>query len=217
MAGPLGRHRAWLIDLDGTLYWPAPVRAAMAVELLLTGRQAIGVIRRFRHEHERLRLEAADTGNPYRQQLARTAAACGLPLERVEALVDDWLIARPLKWVSLFRRRGLIRLARRLKAAGGHLAVVSDYPARRKLAALGLADLVDVVVANGEVPGPARLKPCPDGYAMAAGLLNVPSQECLVIGDRHDADGEAAARAGMTFVHVSDLSRLKRRTPDQRR
>jgi HAD superfamily hydrolase (TIGR01549 family) len=46
------------------------------------------------------------------------------------------------------------------------------------------------------------LKPWPDGYLLAAERLGVAAAECLVIGDREDADGLAASRAGMAFRRV---------------
>ncbi|HEV8245640.1 MAG TPA: HAD family hydrolase, partial [Polyangiaceae bacterium] len=76
---------------------------------------------------------------------------------------------------------------------------VSDYPAQRKLAALGTPELFDVVVASGEPGGPRRLKPHPEGFLRAAEALGVAPARCLVIGDREDADGLAARAAGMGF------------------
>jgi len=87
-------------------------------------------------------------------------------------------------------------------------AVVPDgngIPARRKLAALGAAALFDAVVASGEPGAPGALKPSPEGYLAAATLHGVAPAECHVIGDREDADGEAARRAGMAFRRVSGL------------
>ena len=78
-------------------------------------------------------------------------------------------------------------------------ALVSDYPASSKLKALGLESAFDTVVSNGEPSGPSRLKPAPDGFLLAAERLGVAPQECLVIGDRKDADGLAASRAGMAL------------------
>ncbi len=88
---------------------------------------------------------------------------------------------------------------RAFKAKGGRTALVSDYPAQRKLDALGCRELFDVIVANGEKNGPRRLKPDPEGYLLAAKLLEVAPAVCLVIGDRDDADGAAARAAGMGF------------------
>jgi HAD superfamily hydrolase (TIGR01509 family) len=194
-------HDAWLVDLDGTLYAQAPVRLAMAAELSLLGWRALRVLRRFRREHERLR-ELGLEGDPFRLQLERTAEALGEPASEVEARVRDWMIERPAKWLSLFRRRELLAEIAAFRASGGHTALVSDYPARRKLEALGATLLFDVIVASGEPEGPTRLKPHPSGMLRAAAALGVTPARCLVIGDRPDADGKAATAAGMAFRHI---------------
>jgi HAD superfamily hydrolase (TIGR01549 family) len=79
---------------------------------------------------------------------------------------------------------------------------VSDYPAQAKLEAMGIAHFFDVVIASGESTEPLRLKPWPDGYLLAAETLRVSPKDCLVIGDRLDADGHAARQAGMAFRRV---------------
>ena len=89
-----------------------------------------------------------------------------------------------------------------LNARARATPVVSDYPARKKLSALGVTDLFDAIVASGEPGGPVALKPDPRGYLLAAEQVGIPAAECLVIGDRDDADGEAARRAGMQFRRV---------------
>jgi HAD superfamily hydrolase (TIGR01549 family) len=99
----------------------------------------------------------------------------------------------------LFKRRSLLRRISEHRKAGGRTAVVSDYPARHKLEAMQVTELFDVVVASGEPGGPKRLKPDPDGYLLAARTLGVEPTQCLVIGDRLDADGAAARAAGMAF------------------
>ncbi|HTQ03118.1 MAG TPA: HAD-IA family hydrolase [Polyangiaceae bacterium] len=194
-------HDAWLVDLDGTLYRQAPVRLVMAAELGLLGWRSLRLIQRFRREQERLR-ELELEGDPFRLQLERTAAALAESPSVVEASVRDWMIERPAKWLPLFRRRALLAEIADFKARGGRTALVSDYPARRKLEALGAERLFDVVVASGEPNGPERLKPHPSGVLRAAAALGVEPARCLVIGDRLDADGKAAAAAGMAFRHV---------------
>ena len=71
------------------------------------------------------------------------------------------------------------------------------------LEAMGIRHLFDVVVASGEHSALKRLKPCPDGFELAASLLEVAPSDCLVLGDREDADGDAARRAGMRFRLIS--------------
>lgn len=194
-------HEAWLVDLDGTLYVQTPVRLAMAAELALLGLRAVRVLKHFRHEHERVR-DLGLEGDPFRLQLERTAEALGEPATLVEAHVRDWMIERPAKWLALFRRRELLREITAFRARGGRTALVSDYPARRKLEALGATPLFDVVVASGEPDGPARLKPHPSGMLRAATALGVAPGRCLVLGDRPDADGLAASAAGMAFRRI---------------
>jgi putative hydrolase of the HAD superfamily len=194
-------HAAWLVDLDGTLYVQAPVRLAMAAELSLLGLPSVRLLRQFRREHENVR-DLGLEGDPFVLQVERTAAALGVAPTAIEATVRDWMIERPSKWLPLFRRRELLAEVAAFRARGGRTALVSDYPARRKLQALGASQLFDVVVASGEPDGPTRLKPHPGGMLRAASALGIEPERCLVIGDRPDADGRAASAAGMAFRHV---------------
>jgi putative hydrolase of the HAD superfamily len=195
------RCAAWLIDLDGTLYHQWPVRLAMATEILLAGARHLALIRHFRKEQERLRSEpiATSDDSPFVTQLRRTARAMDKPLEQVAEVIHEWMERRPGKWLKLFRRRWLIGEIAAFRASGGKTGLVSDYPAVTKLTALGVSDYFDVAVACGEPGGPQTLKPSPEGYLMAAERLGVNPRHCLVIGDRDDADGEAARSAGMHF------------------
>jgi HAD superfamily hydrolase (TIGR01549 family) len=197
--------RAYIVDLDGTLYHAAPVKLAMAAELALGGLAVAPWLRRFRAEHEHLREEDTAEGDPFARQLARSAEALGLEVTALEPVVREWMLERPGKWLRLARRRSLFAELARFRAAGGRLALVSDYPAREKLAALAAESLFEVVVACGEPGGPSRLKPEPEGLLAAAAGLRVTPAECLVIGDRDDADGEAARRAGMAFRRIAGL------------
>lgn len=196
-------HDAWLVDLDGTLYRARWVKLAMALELGVGGWGAARTLRRFRHEHELLRAALSeDVDNPFSVQLERTAVALGLEPSAVEALVTEWMVNRPCKWIRRFENRALLAEIEAFRALGGKTALVSDYPAKLKLAALGRTELFDVIVASGETDGPKRLKPHPDGYLSAARRLGVAPERCLVIGDREDCDGAAARSAGMTFRRV---------------
>ena len=191
---------AWLVDLDGTLYNPHPVRALMAAELLLSGVRHVALLREFRQQHEHLRRTLREpVANPFALQISRTAQALGCSEARVEAAVRRWMIERPTKWLRLSARKRLLTELAAFRRNGGRLGLVSDYPARHKLRAFRAWVEFDVVVANGEQGGPRRLKPHPDGYLKAAAALCIPPQRCLVIGDRPDADGRAAEAASMAF------------------
>ena len=195
----MAAYDAWLIDLDGTLYFQLPVRAAMAAELVLSGWGAVRTLRQFRKQHELVRKNPPDVLDPYRAQLERTAEALEHDIEVVAEHVMEWMHVRPGRWIRLFRRRELLAEIEEHRNGGGKTALVSDYPASKKLDALGIRDFFDVVVASGEPNGPRRLKPHPEGYLLAARALSVDPSRCLVIGDRPDADGEAARAAQMAF------------------
>ncbi|HTM46051.1 MAG TPA: HAD family hydrolase [Polyangiaceae bacterium] len=196
-------YAAWLIDLDGTLYHKEPVRLAMAAELAIAGWGAIPTLRAFRKQHEQRRQATAGTQlDPYRQQLQATAAHRGTSEEKVQAIVNRWMFERPLKWLSLCKRRSLLTQIAEYRTQGGRTALVSDYPAQAKLLALGARELFDAVIASGEEGGPQRLKPDPQGYLLASQALHIAPERCLVIGDRDDADGQAARSASMAFALI---------------
>lgn len=194
---------AWLVDLDGTLYRGRWLKLAMVAELTGASPRCLRVLRRFRAEHERLRLQTERSPDPFRAQVERTAASLGMAEERILEIVEHWMLHRPRRWLRRCARRALIEEIAGFKARGGAVAVVSDYPARLKLESLGCARLPDVVVACGEPGGPGFLKPHPEGYLAAAQRLGVPPERCLVVGDRADADGQAAERAGMGYRRVA--------------
>jgi len=192
-------HDAWLVDLDGTLYYPLPVKLAMSLELLVGGASVIQVLRNFRNQHEILRGERPSGSNAYRLQLERAANVTGKDVALVERAVTEWMHERPGRWISAFRRKALLDEIVSFRSSGGKTALVSDYPARTKLTSLGVTELFDVVVANGEPDGPTWIKPDPSGYLRAAERLGIAPSRCLVIGDRDDADGAAARAAKMAF------------------
>ncbi|MBI3204994.1 MAG: HAD family hydrolase [Myxococcales bacterium] len=195
--------RAWLIDLDGTLYAARWVKLAMAAELAFGGWGAVGTLRRFRQEHEKMREDFdQEVDSPFAIQVQHTAEALRVDPGTVERHVSEWMIERPQKWIRRFRRQGLLDEIAEFRQGGGKTALVSDYPASGKLRALEAAALFDIVVASGEAGGPRRLKPHPAGYLEAARRLGVEPSQCLVIGDRDDADGAAARAAGMSFRKV---------------
>jgi HAD superfamily hydrolase (TIGR01509 family) len=197
-------YRAWLVDLDGTLYRAGPVKLAMALELSLFGWGALETLRKFRRAHEELRESEGELGaggNPFERQLEHAARALGQERGDVELVVQRWMFERPLKWVARSKRGELLGALESYRAQGGKTALVSDYPAAGKLRVLGAASLFDVVVSSGEPGGPSKLKPDPEGYLSAAARLGIEPERCLVIGDRDDADGAAARAAGMA-VHI---------------
>lgn len=84
---------------------------------------------------------------------------------------------------------------------GIKLVLLSDYDfAKEKLQALGLSPtLFDWVISAPELGG---LKPAPELMRIITERMGVAPQECLVIGDRDDTDGEMARRTDAQFRKV---------------
>lgn len=96
-----------------------------------------------------------------------------------------------------------------IKVAHGRIpfAVVSGSTrdsVTASLSTIGLLDKFDVLVCAGDYMRP---KPDPEGFLLAATLLNVAPRHCLVFEDT-DMGVQAATEAGMNFVRIP-----QRRTP----
>ncbi len=119
----------------------------------------------------------------------------------------DWYYNRYLplmeKIIGKYQPLGkwVIPFIEECKEKGVKMVVLSDYEGiKEKLQALGLDDTVfDWLIASSDLGG---LKPAPQIMHMVAERMGVTPQECLVIGDREDTDGEMARGAGADFCLV---------------
>ena len=145
--------RALIFDVDGTLYsqpllrarllprlgWAALRRPAQAREMgraLAANRQAL----------EELRGQPLPGPVPG-CQLERAARLSGLEPERVAAYVKEWFEEMPLPLLAGCRRPGLRSLLEFARSRAIGLGVLSDYPAERKLQALGVRESFAVVLS----------------------------------------------------------------------
>ena len=92
---------------------------------------------------------------------------------------------------------------------GLRLGALSDYPATRKLEALGVADRFDVVL-SAQDPRVHAFKPSPKGLLVALEELGAAPGDALYVGDREDVDGAAARAAGMRYVIIGATSTKRR-------
>jgi FMN phosphatase YigB (HAD superfamily) len=185
-----------VFDVDGTLYRQRQLRLRMALDLLIDtvlkrDTKTIAVLARYRRVRERLGNE--QVGDAECASVAQTAAAATVAPDKVRSIVAEWIEQRPLRFLAGCRYPGLPELFTGLRRRGKSIGILSDYPAKAKLEALGLT--ADYVVSAGdECIG--LLKPHPRGLESLIAAAGVTPHEAVLIGDRVDRDGLVARRAG---------------------
>jgi HAD superfamily hydrolase (TIGR01549 family) len=226
--------RAVLFDVDGTLYSQTRLRALMALELATmplvspfrAGRR-LAALRAYRRAQEVLR-KTTHT-DPAAAQLDSAAAASGLPVAEVQALVAEWMHERPLKYLQFCRCAGVEDLLNAIARAGMEAGVLSDYPAEAKLESMGLGGWFSPVLCASDA-GIRAFKPDPRGFLRACEIWSLSPEEVLFVGDRPDVDGAGAEAAGMrcaiisrrpagpgaSYVVFESLEELKRAFVDRR-
>ena len=204
---PSRRIRAVLFDLDGTLYRQAPVRALMALETLTLPFANLTLapkrwraLLKYRQALEYFRDDRGE-GTVGPALLATTATASGLTVDEVESLVTEWMHLRPLKYLRMCRVPGIDQLLDQFRQAGVVAGVLSDYPAEKKLTALGLGGRFSPVLCSLD-PEIDALKPSPRGFETACRRWNLSPGDVLMIGDRAEVDAAGAIAAGMTCVII---------------
>ena len=198
-----------VFDLDGTLYDQRPVRVAMARALLaaslqersVTTARVVRTYRQLGENHPEPLPEDFD-----RWRIEQTARVCAVPPAQVRKTIEDWMHRRPLPLLLRHRAAGVAELFDRLRTSGRRIAVWSDYPVRRKLAALGLAADFELWAGQPLMPRP---KPDAEGLREILFAMQARPQESLVIGDRFDRDWAAAQRSAIPTL-------MRSRKPDPR-
>lgn len=196
------RIRLVAFDVDGTLYAQRPLRLRMAARLIWhslsrADSRTFAVLRAYRAHRERL--GEAETERFEEVLVAEVARRRRVPEPEVRRIVSEWIDQRPLALLGRCRYDGIDTLFDRIRRSGRAIGVLSDYPARDKLEAMGLA--ADHIVNAGEA---GFLKPHPRGLETLMRLAGTTPEETLLIGDRAERDGAAAKRAGVACLLRSD-------------
>jgi FMN phosphatase YigB (HAD superfamily) len=179
-------------DVDGTLYDLGAQRLRALPGLV----RHLRVVQSWRRQMEALRGQRVS--NLPQEVNRRISDALGLPLDRVEAAVQQALGSA---WPGSFHKgtllAGMAEVLAALDAQGIPRAVVSDHPGEAKLHAMGLEGGWAAIVDCSSL---GALKPLPDGLVAAATAMNVSPADILHIGDRNDTDGAMARAAGASLL-----------------
>lgn len=189
--------RAVVFDLDDTLY---PYRrfklsGFLAVARHLSARAGLDVRLGF------AALASAARGRDRGHELQACLAQHDLPADWLPELVDVLRYHEPSLKLPLSSRRTL----RALREDGWRVGVLTNglrSLQAAKVAALGLAPLVDVV-GYATAIGSGQGKPDPEVFAWMARTLAVPAARVVFVGDDEHCDVRGAAAAGMVPVRCA--------------
>lgn len=196
---------ACVFDVDGTLYHAPALRRMMAMRIAreflrrpVATARVVRVVQAYREAHERLRNREERTDLAL-HQLQLTAGQCGVNIERAKECVARWMAEEPLQFMARCRREGLEDFLGWLQASGIRMGVLSDYPAREKLKALGVDRFFGSVVSAQDADVQC-VKPNTAGLEKVLRELKTEPGSTIYIGDRIDVDVALAKAAGMRCV-----------------
>ena len=192
-------YKLVVFDLDGTLY----DKRGLSLRMVLHAPWDLMKMRAERQTRARMKglwLGIENFVQTYNEQLAQRMGCS--PLQAKEWYEQRYM---PLmvKLIGKYQPLGdwVLPFVQDCQHKGIKMVVLSDYGfAQEKLQALGFEpSLFDWVVSAPELGG---LKPAAELMLHVAERMGVAVEDCLVIGDREDTDGEMARCCGAQFRKV---------------
>jgi putative hydrolase of the HAD superfamily len=201
---PVGERLSGLVfDLDGTLYLQRPVQRAMLWRLVRAGLthpastwRQVRILRCYRRAQEHLRSSSEPLAEA---QLRMACDWSGVQPEEALAAVSRWMEDAPLALLEQNLRPGVVDLLEAAQKKGIRIGLLSDYPATKKLLAMGIDTYFSTALCAQDVRV-GVFKPSPKGIAVILADLGVDPARAVYIGDRPSVDGAAAWRAGIPCV-----------------
>ncbi|MGK5091538.1 HAD family hydrolase [Deltaproteobacteria bacterium TL4] len=202
--------RLVIFDVDGTLYNQSKFRKRMLRTLLgyyifhPWNVYDLKILSDFRLARESHAGEEID--NLEQVQYSWSAKISRVSCSQVILVVEKWIFQKPLKLLSRFLFDGVLEFINILDQSGIEIVFFSDYPAEKKLQALGINSYQSFSSTDSEINA---LKPHPKGIHRIMEVFDVSPHECVMIGDRNDRDGEIARRANISYLLIDNKRKMK--------
>ncbi len=187
-----GDYKAFLYDCDGTLADNMPAHTETYIEIAArNGLQINGAI-----IDELAGWPIPEVVKEINRRYNARLDPYQFEADKYKLYLDEYIErVKPIEYVTdhLIAHAGKVKIG--VVSGGSHEAVT------KTLQALGIIDLVDVLVCAGDT---LKGKPSPDPFLLAAEKLEVLSAECLVFEDGNP--GVAAAKAaGMSWIRIDKV------------
>ncbi len=190
--------KAVAFDVDGTLY-PNTSMVWRSAPMVLANLFLFKALEKARHE---LRDHPHHLPDVHTAQAEIVARILGIETATAHARIEALVYTR---WYRVFHRlrpyEGLVTLLQRLRAEGIPLAVMSDFPIRGRLEALGLTSYFDLAFSSEET---GWLKPHPQPFVKISDHFGLAASEVLYVGNSVTYDVDGAHAAGMPCAHLVD-------------
>jgi HAD superfamily hydrolase (TIGR01549 family) len=189
-----------VFDLDGTLY----NKRGLSLRMVLHAPMDIRKMQAERATRASMKgMWLGDEKHFYETFFQRMAARMHCSATAAEQWYNQRYMPLMVKMIGKYQplSEWVMPFIAECKEKGVKMVVLSDYEyAEEKLRALGLnPELFDWVASAPLLGG---LKPAPELMYIITERMGVAPQDCLVIGDRDDTDGEMARRTGAQFRKV---------------
>ena len=198
MGKDINKYKLYVFDLDGTLYDQPKLRLIMAMRLMLFyichpfSVKELFILQYFR------KVKDTWTGGSSEEEIYKKVADDKKTSpDKVAGILKRWIYDNPLSAIKSTRDNTLAGWIDRLRTDGKRVVVLSDYPTKDKMAALGIAVDGQYGPDDGRID---ELKPSPKGLLVIMQDTGIPAEDIIMIGDRDEKDGESARAAGVDFL-----------------
>ena len=193
--------KAIVLDFDGTVYFHKPVQLYNLLRIILAISVKPRVVSEIRilQKYRRMRERYSDSNLPILRVEDDLAAEVNMSVDKIRLLRDYWLIDSQSLAIQIFQRNGLLRKISQLQRQGVTIILWSDYPTAEKSKRLKLHPDLNLC---SEDPIIRFAKPSAEGLLYVIECLKLKTNEVILIGDRDDRDGEAAAAAGINYYKI---------------
>jgi len=166
----------------------------------LTDLKIISSFRKQRENHK-----GYSSQNLEADQYKWSSSELDLPVKRIQITIEEYIYNLPLKFIKSAVYKDVGEFISMLMNNDYKVAIYSDYPVDKKLAALGI--LADKTFCSTDKTINC-LKPNKKGLLNICQYFDCDITETIYIGDRVDTDGESAKMAGIKFLKV-DITKAR--------